>query len=131
MKFLFRLLFGIGLMLAGVYHFIHPEFYLPMMPGWFPMPALLNALAGAAELVLGAALLYRPTARVASYGIVVLMLLFIPVHIYMIQVGGCVSEQVCLPLWAAWVRLLVVHPLIIVAALWAGNTLVKKRGSGQ
>ncbi|AXJ02470.1 putative membrane protein [Cyclonatronum proteinivorum] len=118
----FRIFFGAGFIVAGLYHFINPDFYYPMMPGWFPAPSALNLAAGAAEVVLGAGLLMSKYARLASYGIIGLMVLFIPAHVYMIQVGGCVSEAVCLPLWAAWVRLVVLHPLIILAAWWAGRS---------
>ncbi len=118
MKFAARLVFGLGFILAGIYHFINPEFYYPMMPGWFPAPEVLNFAAGLAEVVLGAALLFRPWARLAAIGIIVLMVLFIPVHVYMIQVGGCVSDEVCLPLWGAWVRLVVLHPLLIAFTWW-------------
>ncbi|MCC5934574.1 MAG: DoxX family membrane protein [Balneolales bacterium] len=117
----FRIFFGAGLIAAGLYHFINPEFYYPMMPPWFPVPELLNLAAGAAEVVLGAGLLLSKWARRASYGVIALMVLFIPVHVYMVQVGGCMSEAVCLPLWAAWVRLIVLHPLIMLAAWWAGQ----------
>lgn len=118
MKKAARTIFGVGFILAGLYHFINPEFYYPMMPEWFPGPELLNYAAGLAEVVLGAGLLYRPLARFAAYGIIMLMIAFIPVHVYMIQVGGCVSDAVCLPLWGAWVRLVVLHPMLIAFAWW-------------
>ena len=38
--------------------------------------------------MLGAGLLLSKWARPASYGVIALMVLFIPVHVYMIQVGG-------------------------------------------
>ncbi len=117
-----RIIFGAGFILAGLFHFINPDFYFPMMPGWFPAPELLNLLAGVVEIILGTGLLIRKYARPASYGVIFLMILFIPVHVYMIQVGGCVSDTVCLPLWAAWVRLVLIHPLLILFALWVGQT---------
>jgi uncharacterized membrane protein len=116
LKKIFRMLFGIILIMAGAYHFINPEFYYPMFPPYFVWIEGFNVLAGIAEIILGAGLIFNATQKKAAYGIIGLMILFIPIHIYMIQVGGCLSEAVCLPLWGAWVRLVVIHPVIIAIA---------------
>ena len=39
--------------LAGMMHFVAPEFYLQMMPSWLPWHAALVALSGIAEIALG------------------------------------------------------------------------------
>ena len=44
--------FAVVLIAAGVYHFINPRFYDPIMPDWFPKP-LANAAGGVAEVVIG------------------------------------------------------------------------------
>jgi len=111
-------MFGSAFVLAGLYHFINPEFYYPMFPPYFPWIEGLNIMAGIAEIVLGAALFSSKFRRFAAYGIIGLMIVFLPIHIYMIQAGGCLSEAVCLPLWGAWVRLLVIHPILIASAWW-------------
>jgi len=48
--------FGVLLIAAGVYHFVNPAFYNPMMPKWFPR-ALANAAGGVAEIIIGIGLL--------------------------------------------------------------------------
>lgn len=103
---------------AGFNHFWHPDFYLPLIPEWLPAPSLLNKVSGIAEMVLGAMLLYQPGRVLAGWGIIMLLVAFIPSHIYFIQLGGCVSEGLCVPGWVAWVRLLLIHPLLMGWAWW-------------
>ena len=107
---------GILFVLAGINHFISPESYLPLIPPYLPYPELLNIVSGVLEVVFGAGLLTKRYREASAYGIILLMIAFIPAHVYHIQMDGCVSEQICIPLWAAWVRLVVVQPFIMV---WA------------
>jgi uncharacterized membrane protein len=116
MKNYFRILMGILFILAGLNHFLNPDWYLPMIPPYLPLPELLNHLSGAIEVVLGAGLLSEKYRKLSAYGIMLLMIAFVPAHIHHIQMDGCVSEQICIPVWAAWVRLLVGQPFIM---LWA------------
>jgi uncharacterized membrane protein len=46
------------------------------------------------------------------------LILFIPAHIYMIEKGGCMSIQMCLPAWVAWVRLFPLQFILIAWARW-------------
>lgn len=102
-------------MLAGLNHFINPSFYLPLIPPYFPFPELINVLSGIAEIALGGMLIIPATRRSAVIGILILLVAFLPAHIYLIQLDGCAGE-LCVPPWVAWVRLIVIHPLLI---LWA------------
>ena len=47
---IFRALLGVFFVLAGLNHFRTPAIYLRMMPPGLPFPALLNRIAGAAEM---------------------------------------------------------------------------------
>jgi uncharacterized membrane protein len=113
MKQLSSLLLGFFYLLAGVNHFWHPDFYLPLIPSYLPQPELLNYAIGVIEIILGAGVLYNNTRKYACHGIIALLVLFIPSHIWFIQKGGCMSESLCVPVWVAWVRLLLVHPFLI------------------
>ena len=97
---------------AGLNHFIHKELYLAIIPTYFPNHALINIFAGVAEQILGAMLIFKQTRTAAAYGIIIMLILFIPVHIYMIQNNVCLSEIICWP-WVAWVRLFPVQFLLI------------------
>ena len=99
--------------LAGLNHFIDPEFYYPLIPPYFPFPIWINVISGLLEIVLGTALLLSGYRRYAAYGLIILLILFIPSHVYFIQVGGCIDGGLCVPAWIAWVRLIVIHPLLL------------------
>jgi uncharacterized membrane protein len=103
---------------GGVNHFVHPEAYLPIIPPYLPYPGLINFASGLLELILGTMLVFSKTRQLAAYGIVILLLLFIPTHIYMIQKGGCMSEAICIPSWVAWIRLFPLQLLLIGWAWW-------------
>ncbi len=77
---LFAYGFAIILIAAGVYHFINPQVYYPMMPDWFPKPAA-NAAGGVAEILIGAAMLISSTREYGLYAAAALMLVFLPLHL--------------------------------------------------
>lgn len=103
---------------AGINHFIRPDSYYPIIPAYFPFPALINIISGSLELLLGIGLMLANTRKIACYGIIILLILFIPAHVYMIQKGGCMSETMCLPAWAAWIRLFPLQFLLMWWAWW-------------
>jgi uncharacterized membrane protein len=102
-------------LLAGLNHFRNPEAYYPIIPSYVGDAGLINILSGIAETALAILLLFKVTRRWACYGIILMLLAFIPAHIYMLQKGFCVEGN-CAPGWLLWVRLLVLQPLLI---LWA------------
>lgn len=101
--------------LAGINHFSNPDFYLNIIPSYLGDASLINLLAGIAEIVLAVLLLFKATRTVAAYGIILMLVAFIPTHIYMLQTGFC-SGTFCAPEWLLWVRLLLLQPLLIA---WA------------
>jgi len=111
-----RYLLGLLFVAAGANHFFNPGLYYPLIPDYLIYPVFINYLSGALEMLFGAGLLTTRFSRLSAYGILGLLIAFIPAHIHHIRMDGCVSEQVCIPLWAAWIRLLFVHPLLI---FWA------------
>lgn len=103
---------------AGVNHFINPEFYYPLVPSYLPWPKTINWISGIAEISLAIGLIFKPTRKLSSYLIIVMLLAFLPSHIYFIALGGCVHEGLCVDVWVMWVRLLVVHPILILWVWW-------------
>jgi uncharacterized membrane protein len=101
---------------GGINHFRTPEFYLPLIPDYLPTPDLLNLLAGIAEIVLAIGLLIPNTRKWAAWGVIAMLLAFIPSHVYFIQLGSCIPDVLCAAEWMGWVRLLLIHPLLIA---WA------------
>lgn len=106
-------LLGILYVLGGINHFVNPVFYLPLIPDYFPFHSLLNYASGAGEIFAGAAVLIPSTRKIGCNAILFLLIAFLPAHIYFIQKGGCLSESLCVPVWVAWVRLIVIHPILL------------------
>ncbi len=107
------LILGVFYILGGINHFINPDFYLPLIPDYFPNPSLLNIFSGACEVAAGIAVLLPTTRKLGCNAILFLLIAFLPAHIYFIQKGGCLSDSLCVPAWVAWLRLLIIHPILI------------------
>ncbi len=103
---------------AGANHFINPEFYGPLIPDYLPFPEFINSLSGILEIVAAMGLLFWKTRRWSVFLILAMLIAFIPSHIYFIQIGSCVPDGLCIPFWGAWIRLLVVHPILMLWAYW-------------
>jgi uncharacterized membrane protein len=78
-------LLAIGFVLAGVYHFVSPEFYLRMMPPYIPWHRAMVAISGVAEIVLGLAVLVPQTRRLAGWGLIALLIAVFPANLYMAE----------------------------------------------
>ncbi|WP_299311440.1 hypothetical protein [uncultured Aquimarina sp.] len=105
-------------LIAGLNHFIHPEFYFPLIPKYLVYPECINYISGIAEVLLSVGLLFATTRKIAAYLIIILLIAFIPSHIYFITLGSCVEDGLCVPEWIAWCRLILIHPLFIWWAWW-------------
>lgn len=103
---------------AGINHFLNPEFYLPLIPDYFSNAEFINVLAGLAEIILGIGLLIKKVRRLAIIGIVLMLLAFIPSHVYFIQKGSCIDGGLCVSNWIGWIRLVIIHPILIAWPLW-------------
>lgn len=102
--------------LAGINHFLTPGSYYKLIPGYLPYPVAINIISGGMEIVFALLLIFSLTRKIAVYGIIALLILFIPAHIVIIQNGFCLSNGYCLPVWATWLRL---FPLQFILMWWA------------
>lgn len=98
---------------AGLYHFINPEFYYPLIPYFFKYKVFINSASGILEIGLALGLLSNKYRKLAAYGLILLLVFFIPSHVYFIQIGSCIDDGLCVPGWVGWIRLLLIHPLLI------------------
>jgi uncharacterized membrane protein len=80
LKLLLTIVFAAILIVAGFNHFINPEIYGPFIPDWMPL-LLTNILTGIVEMGLGIGLLLRKYRRQAAFGVFILMILFLPLHL--------------------------------------------------
>ena len=101
---------------AGVNHFIHPQFYTSIMPPYIPAPALMVTLSGLAELILGLLLIPLKTRQPAALLIAAMLVVFMTVHIFMLQQAYAVDNYRT-SIGAARFRLLL-QPVLIVWVLW-------------
>jgi uncharacterized membrane protein len=83
LKQISKLIFGGAFILAGVNHFLNPDFYVRIMPPFLPVPLFVVYLSGIFEIALGVLLLVPKFSRLAAYGLVALLLAVFPANIYM------------------------------------------------
>ena len=79
-KLVLTYLFGVLLILGGISHFMNPLMYAGFFPE-FAMNDVINILAGVVEIGLGIGVFIPRFRPMATLGILVLMLLFLPLHI--------------------------------------------------
>ena len=103
---------------AGVNHFWQPGPYYALIPPYLPWHHVINMISGSAEIILGLLLIFSKTRKIAADGIIVMLIAFIPAHIWMIQNGWCTGSGFCLPAWATWVRLFPLQFLLMGWAWW-------------
>ena len=103
---------------AGINHFIHPTGYYSIIPPYLPNHYLINILAGISEVSCAVLLVIPATRKLGAYLVIAMLIAFIPAHIYMIQKGGCMGKEICIPLWGAWLRLFPLQFILIAWAWW-------------
>ena len=97
---------------AGVNHFRVPDFYLSLMPPYVPWHAELVALTGVLEIALGVLVAIPRTASLAAWGIISMLIAFLPVHVHML-VNNHLYPQA--PTSVLWLR----FPIQALFILWA------------
>ena len=98
-------IYGLLYILAGINHFISTSSYYTIMPKWLPAHGFLIYLSGVIEVVLGIMLLFSRTKKLAALLIIVMLIAFIPAHIYMIQIAPFLLGKFLITPLIAWVRL--------------------------
>ena len=68
---------------AGLNHFIHPAFYIRIMPQWLPYQPALVFISGICETVFGLLLLFSATRKIAAWLIIILLIAIFPANIQM------------------------------------------------
>jgi uncharacterized membrane protein len=117
-KQVLKYILGIGFILAGINHFLNTDFYMRMVPPELPWHLLLIQISGAAEIVLGVALLIPRFTRLAAFGIIALLIAVFPANIYMMRHPDLFPE---FSRAALIIRIPVQFVLIAWAALYTKN----------
>jgi len=71
--------------IAGINHFVNPAFYLKIMPNYIPYHLVMIYLSGVIEIILGVLLLIKKFQKIAGWLIILMLIVFLPVHIKMIM----------------------------------------------
>tara|TARA_B110000971_G_scaffold92091_1_gene94800 strand:- start:528 stop:896 length:369 start_codon:yes stop_codon:yes gene_type:complete len=101
----------IFLTFGGVQHFISPNNYIPFVPSVLPFTLAIIYLFGLFEILFGLALFFKKLETIGAWGILILMLLFLPIHIWDVfsNTPAIGSHN------AALIRLLIQFVLIFIA----------------
>jgi uncharacterized membrane protein len=101
--------------IAGILHFLIPEVYLEAIPDWLGNKMLVNYTAGIVEISVALLAFFSKTRKTAGIITMAMLLAFSISHVYFLQNGSCAGDF-CIPSWIGWMRLLIIHPLLI---FWA------------
>ncbi|MBV8196840.1 MAG: DoxX family membrane protein [Candidatus Eremiobacteraeota bacterium] len=81
----FRIALAVFFIVAGANHFVHPAFYVRIVPDWLPAPRLLVAISGACEILGGMGIFFPVTRRVAGISLIALLIAVFPANLQMAQ----------------------------------------------
>jgi len=104
------ILFGLFLIFSGISHFRKPDMYFPFIPDFLPQH-IINYVAGIIEIILGFGVFVPKVKAHATFGILLLMIVFLPLHIADVfkETPAIKSHQL------AFIRL----PIQLVLIVWA------------
>lgn len=109
-------------LLAGFNHFWNPAFYAPLIPPYLKAYThWINVVSGLAEMGLAVSLLFPATRLWASWGIMAMLVAFIPAHWYMLEKAPFQLGGITMTPFLCWVRLLVLHPVLLFWAYSVGR----------
>ena len=79
---LLKVVLALFLIFAGVQHFTSPNNYIPFVPSFLPFTMVIIYISGLFEILFGLALFFKKLEIIGAWGILILMLLFLPLHIW-------------------------------------------------
>ncbi len=101
---------------AATAHIVMPEWFVAYYPSYLPYPHEAVAVSALVELLLAALLWVPRMRRVAWSCIALLMVAYVPVHVYVITHHDTIAHPVLtIPFWLALVRL----PMQSALVWWA------------
>jgi len=115
-----RIVWTLLLTAAGTAHLVMPGWFVAYYPTYMPFSSSAQdivVISGLVEFVVAALLWIPRTRRIAWLSIAALMVLYTPVHVYVITHHDVIAHPpLTIPLWIAWLRL----PVQFVFVWWAG-----------
>ena len=77
-----RIVFAVFIIYAGIQHFIKPDFFNAFVPDILVYKTYIIYISGIAEILLGILLLIPKYMHTAATGTFILMVMFLPIHIF-------------------------------------------------
>ncbi|MBE9157618.1 DoxX family membrane protein [Nodosilinea sp. LEGE 06152] len=109
-----RVILAVCMVVAGISHFVVPQPYIRIVPGFLPSPAFLVYASGVIEVLLALGLLVPSTRQLSAWGLVILFIAVYPANLNMafnhIQISGIPDTW-----WFQAIRL----PFQFVLIAWA------------
>jgi uncharacterized membrane protein len=105
-------LLGLFFIVAGINHFVHPAFYLRIVPPYLPAHGLIVQISGICESLGGVGVLIPRTRRLAGVGLVALLIAVFPANLQMALHPGLYADIGSA--LAFYLRL----PIQLVAIVW-------------
>ena len=83
LKLIMKWLMGLFFVVAGVNHFLRPDFYMKIMPPYLPWHLPLVYLSGLFEVALGILVLIPKYTAPAAWGLIALLIAVFPANLHM------------------------------------------------
>lgn len=104
-KLLSIYIMGVSYIAVGITHFVNPDFFLAIMPPFLPFHLELVYISGFIEILLGILLMIPKSRKIASWGLILLLLAVYPANIYL-AFNKDAQEALNISSFAAsWIRL--------------------------
>lgn len=110
--------FGSFLIGAGIWHFVDPAFFEPLVPPMLPAALFLVYLSGIIEIAVGASLWFQATRGPGAWLAVGLLLAVWPANLYAWSVNAPYGDVVMGP--AGHVLRNVLQPPMLALMIWVG-----------
>jgi uncharacterized membrane protein len=111
--------------IVGIKHFTDLEFFLVIVPPYFPFPETMVYISGFFEIIFGCLLIPKKTRKYAAIGLIFLLIAVFPANIFLFN-SEVALKTIGITSHDALVRLPFQIPLIIIAFWQTKNNTSKE-----
>ncbi|NRS88531.1 putative membrane protein [Flavobacterium sp. 7E] len=77
-----KIVMAIFMIYGGVQHFTNTAFYSPFVPDFLTFKVAIIYISGIFEIAIGLMLLFKQSEGLGALGLLILMLVFLPIHVW-------------------------------------------------